>query len=116
MVVVFELNGTKFMALNVGPYFKFTPANSYVITCHTQEEIDRYWEKHFSFTNQYLAERAFSRIIRFKDLASEEFLVAEHEANKIMHIVFPIGKTVLMANDVPEILGRLYRDIWFVEL
>lgn len=37
MVVVFELNGTKFMALNGGPHFKFTPANSYVITCDTQE-------------------------------------------------------------------------------
>jgi len=49
---------------------------------------------------------AFSRIIRFKDLASEEFPVAEHEANKIMHISLPIGKTVLMANDVPEIMGR----------
>ena len=48
----------------------------------------------------------FSRIIRFKDLASEEFPVAEHEANKIMHIALPIGKTVLMANDVPEIMGR----------
>jgi PhnB protein len=48
----------------------------------------------------------FSRIIRFKDLASEEFAVAEHEANKIMHIALPIGKNVLMANDVPEILGR----------
>jgi PhnB protein len=48
----------------------------------------------------------FSRIARFKDLASAEFPVAEHEANKIMHIALPIGKSVLMANDVPEILGR----------
>jgi predicted 3-demethylubiquinone-9 3-methyltransferase (glyoxalase superfamily) len=45
ITVVFELNGTKFMALNGGPHFKFTPANSYVITCDTQEEIDHYWEK-----------------------------------------------------------------------
>jgi PhnB protein len=52
----------------------------------------------------------FSRIIRFKDLASEEFPVAEHEANKIMHIALPIGKNVLMANDVPEILGRTNED------
>ncbi len=49
---------------------------------------------------------SFSRIIRFKDLASEEFPVAEPEANKIMHISLPIGKSILMANDVPEILGR----------
>jgi len=48
----------------------------------------------------------FARIMRFKDLASAEFPVAEHEANKIMHIALPIGKSILMANDVPEILGR----------
>lgn len=48
----------------------------------------------------------FSKIIRFKDLASAEFTVAENEANKIMHIALPIGKSILMANDVPEILGR----------
>lgn len=48
----------------------------------------------------------FARIVRFKDMASEEFQVAEHEANKIMHIALPIGNSVLMANDVPEILGR----------
>ena len=48
----------------------------------------------------------FAKIMRFKDLASTEFPVAENEANKIMHIALPIGKSVLMANDVPEILGR----------
>lgn len=48
----------------------------------------------------------FSKIIRFKDLASAEFPVAEHEANKLMHIALPIGTSILMANDVPEILGR----------
>lgn len=48
----------------------------------------------------------FSKIIRFKDLASADFQVAEHEANKIMHIALPIGKSILMANDVPEIFGK----------
>src|SRR4030095_15766501 len=45
MVVNFELIGNKFMALNGGPDYKFCPANSYVITCKTQSEIDHYWEK-----------------------------------------------------------------------
>lgn len=45
MAVVFELNETKFMALNGGSEYQFTPANSYVITCDTQAEIDYYWEK-----------------------------------------------------------------------
>ncbi len=45
MVVNFELNGFKFMALNGGPEFKFSPATSFVIECETQEEIDHYWEK-----------------------------------------------------------------------
>jgi PhnB protein len=41
-----------------------------------------------------------------KILPVKNFQVAEHEANKIMHIALPIGKNVLMANDVPEILGK----------
>jgi PhnB protein len=49
----------------------------------------------------------FSKIIRFKDLAGPEFPVAEKEENKIMHIALPIGKnSILMANDVPEAMGR----------
>jgi len=43
--VVFELNGAKFMNLNGGPEYKFTPANSYIISCQTQSEIDYYWDK-----------------------------------------------------------------------
>jgi predicted 3-demethylubiquinone-9 3-methyltransferase (glyoxalase superfamily) len=45
IVTVFELNNTRFMALNGGPQYKFSPANSYVITCDTQDEIDYYWVK-----------------------------------------------------------------------
>jgi PhnB protein len=49
----------------------------------------------------------FSKVIRFKDLAGPEFPVAEKEENKIMLIALSIGKgNVLMANDVPEIMGR----------
>jgi predicted 3-demethylubiquinone-9 3-methyltransferase (glyoxalase superfamily) len=44
-VVIFELNGNKFMGLNGGPKYKFSPANSYVIECETQAEIDHYWNK-----------------------------------------------------------------------
>jgi len=47
----------------------------------------------------------FAKIIRFKELSSPEFPVAENEANKIMHIALPIGKNFLMANDVPDIMG-----------
>jgi predicted 3-demethylubiquinone-9 3-methyltransferase (glyoxalase superfamily) len=44
LVVMFELNGKKFMGLNGGPMFNFTEAVSFVIDCDTQAEIDRYWE------------------------------------------------------------------------
>ena len=50
----------------------------------------------------------FAKVVRFKDLASPEFPVAEKDENKIMHIALPIGKSnVLMANDVPEFLGQV---------
>jgi PhnB protein len=48
----------------------------------------------------------FEKIIRYKDIASAEFPVAEKEANKVMHIALPIGPNTLMANDVPEIMGK----------
>jgi len=47
----------------------------------------------------------FASLVRFKDLASDDFPVPESEANKIMRIVLPIGGNTLIANDVPESLG-----------
>lgn len=50
----------------------------------------------------------FARVVRFKDISSPEFPIAEKEENKIMHIALPVGKSnMLMANDVPEILGKV---------
>lgn len=49
----------------------------------------------------------FTKIVRLKDLSGPEFPVAEHDANKIMHIALPIGQNMLMANDVPESMGRV---------
>src|SRR6202000_2830587 len=50
----------------------------------------------------------FSKIVRFKELSSAEFPIPEKDANKIMQIALPIGKNnVLLANDVPEFLGRV---------
>jgi predicted 3-demethylubiquinone-9 3-methyltransferase (glyoxalase superfamily) len=45
MVVNFELDGQKFIALNGGPTFKFTEAISLLVNCETQQEIDHYWSK-----------------------------------------------------------------------
>lgn len=49
----------------------------------------------------------FTKIVRFKDIATAESPVPEKEARKIMLIALPIGRNnVLMANDVPESMGR----------
>lgn len=49
----------------------------------------------------------FLKIVRLKDLSSPEFPVAENDANKILHIALPIGKNILMGNDIPESMGRV---------
>lgn len=50
----------------------------------------------------------FTKIVRFKDIATAEFPVPEKEANKIMHIALPIGGgSMLVANDVPEVMGQV---------
>lgn len=45
MVAAFELDGTKFTALNGGPLFKFSEAISFVINCEDQAEVDYFWDK-----------------------------------------------------------------------
>jgi predicted 3-demethylubiquinone-9 3-methyltransferase (glyoxalase superfamily) len=44
MVVIFELDGREFMALNGGPHFKFTEAISLRVNCESQKEVDELWE------------------------------------------------------------------------
>lgn len=47
----------------------------------------------------------FSMIMRFGDMPNPN--IPESENNKIMHIALPIGKNILMGNDVPEFMGRV---------
>src|SRR5215475_3377116 len=50
----------------------------------------------------------FTKVIRFGELSSPEYPVAEKEANKIMYIALPLGKhNMIIANDVPEFMGRV---------
>lgn len=45
LCLTFELLGRTYQAMNGGPTFKFTEAFSFFVSCETQEEIDRYWNK-----------------------------------------------------------------------
>lgn len=45
MVVTFELEGQKFLAINAGPKFKFTEAISLFVDCESQAEVDELWTK-----------------------------------------------------------------------
>lgn len=43
LTAMFELAGYRFMALDGGPQFKFTPATSFFIHCNTEDELDELW-------------------------------------------------------------------------
>ena len=45
MMVVFELDGQAFSALNGGPDFQFNEAISFQVGCDSQQEIDYYWDQ-----------------------------------------------------------------------
>ena len=50
----------------------------------------------------------FAKIMRYKDLSGTEYPVAENDANRLMHIALPIGKSnVLMGSDVLEMMGQV---------
>ncbi len=49
----------------------------------------------------------FAMVARFKDMAMAEQPISKNEAEKIMHIALPIGKSsVLMGSDTPEFMGK----------
>ncbi|MBX3444995.1 MAG: VOC family protein [Planctomyces sp.] len=45
LTVDFELSGQPFTALNGGPMFKLNEAVSFQVSCETQAEIDRFWDR-----------------------------------------------------------------------
>ncbi|HSY62378.1 MAG TPA: VOC family protein [Cytophaga sp.] len=45
MTATFILDGQKFMALDGGPNFKFSPAVSFFVDCDTQKDVDTLWTK-----------------------------------------------------------------------
>lgn len=45
LVMEYELNGQRFLAINAGPQFKFSEAISFTISCEGQDDIDYYWER-----------------------------------------------------------------------
>ena len=45
LTMEFELNGSRFTALNAGPEFQFNEAISFQVHCEDPKELDYYWEK-----------------------------------------------------------------------
>ncbi len=50
----------------------------------------------------------FSKVVRFKDVATEEFPVDPADAEKLMQIVLSVdGVPILIGNDVPAFMGTV---------
>lgn len=51
---------------------------------------------------------AFTKIMRYKDLSGPGYPIPENDANRIMHIALPIGKSnTLLGSDVMEVMGKV---------
>jgi predicted 3-demethylubiquinone-9 3-methyltransferase (glyoxalase superfamily) len=45
LLVVFEIDGQRYQALNGGPDYTFSEAVSFSISCDDQAEVDYYWDR-----------------------------------------------------------------------
>ncbi len=78
-----------------------------MVTLNTWINFNGNAEEAFNFYKSVFGGE-FKKIVRFKDIATEEFPISEKEENKIMYIALPIGNNqMLIANDVPEVLGQV---------
>jgi PhnB protein len=73
-------------------------------TIHPHINFNGNAEEAFTFYQSVFG-GAFSRLVRLKEMADPAFPIADADAEKIMHIALPIGKNMLMGNDVPESMG-----------
>jgi PhnB protein len=71
--------------------------NPYIVFNGNAEEAFNFYKSVFG--------GEFAMVKRFCEMSSPGFPVAAKDANKVAHIALPIGKNILMANDVPEVLG-----------
>lgn len=44
-ILSIELEGQEFMLISAGPYFKFTPAISFLVACENKEEVQALWDR-----------------------------------------------------------------------
>jgi PhnB protein len=50
----------------------------------------------------------FVKVLRYKDLSGPEYPIPENDANRLMHIALPIGKTdLLLGSNVLEMMGQV---------
>jgi PhnB protein len=88
-------------------YLPFICYHCLMSTLHTWINFNGNAEEAFTFYKSVFGGE-FTKVVRFKDIATEEFPVAAKEENKIMYIALPLGvDSLLIANDVPEILGQV---------
>jgi predicted 3-demethylubiquinone-9 3-methyltransferase (glyoxalase superfamily) len=45
MTLEFEIEGQRFIGINGGPLFKFTPAISFLVSCETKQTVDDIWKR-----------------------------------------------------------------------
>lgn len=51
---------------------------------------------------------AFGKVMRYQDLASGQFPIADKDANRLMHISLPIGQgSMLLGSDVLSVMGEV---------
>jgi len=64
-------------------------------------------EKAFTFYKSVFGGE-FSRMMRYKEIASPEYPIPENDANRLMHIALPISNNnALMGSDVLEMMGHV---------
>jgi len=50
----------------------------------------------------------FSKLMRYKDISSPKYPIPDNDANRVMYIALPIGKTnALIGSDVMEMMGQV---------
>ncbi len=112
----FEIEGQKFMALNGGPLFKFTPAISLLVRCSNRGEVDALWDRLSSGGTALMPLDAYPFSERYGwvqdryGLSWQVMLVGDRREQKIVPMLMFVGEQCGRAEEAMRLYASVFQN------
>ncbi len=115
-MITIELAGQEFMLLSAGPYFRFTPAISFLIACSTIEEVEMLWSKFIKEgqalmpLDSYPFSKKYGWVVDKYGLSWQVMHVEDERKQKITPTIMYVGDQCNRAEEAVQFYTKIFHD------